>query len=132
MFTFPILGVRKVIERGIKDAAANGGFRNPYYGTRPGEGEKPGLWLVGDQGVYIMSNGKLGEGQKALVIYSAECHPAGNPDWWDYKRRWFGGDDGIEFIEADQLIPDFDRNFRATHLQVWLSETEIRFSLITR
>lgn len=106
MFTFPILGVRKVVERGIKDAAANGGFRNPYYGTRPGEGEKPGLWLVGDQGVYIMSNGKLGEGQKALVIYSAECHPAGNPD--------------------------FDRSFRATHLQVWLSETEIRFSLITR
>lgn len=132
MFTFPILGVRKVIERGIKDAAANGGFRNPYYGTRPGEGEKPGLWLVGDQGVYIMSNGKLGEGQKALVIYSAECHPAGTPDWWDYKRRWFGGDDGIEFIEADQLVSDFDRSFRATHLQVWLSETEIRFSLITR
>ncbi len=40
MFTFPIAGVRKVIERGKLDAAANGGFRNPYYGTRPGEGEK--------------------------------------------------------------------------------------------
>ena len=132
MFTFPILAVRKVIARGKSDAAANGGFRNPYYGTRPGEGEKPGLWLVGDQGVYIMSNGKSAEGQKALLIYSAECHPVGNPDWWHYKRRWFGGDDGIEFIEADQLVPDFDRNFRATHLQVLLGETEIRFSLITR
>ena len=42
MFTFPILAVRKVIARGEEDAAANGGFRNPYYGTRPGEGEKPG------------------------------------------------------------------------------------------
>lgn len=30
MFTFPILAVRKVIESGIADAAANGGFRNPY------------------------------------------------------------------------------------------------------
>ncbi|TIS81546.1 MAG: DUF3085 domain-containing protein, partial [Mesorhizobium sp.] len=54
MFTFPILAVRKVIDRGIADAAANGGFRNPYYGTRPGEGEMPGIWLVGDEGVYIL------------------------------------------------------------------------------
>lgn len=103
----------------------------PICGTRPGEGEKPGLWLVGDQGVYIMSNGKIGEGERSLVIYSAKYHPAGNPDWRDYKRRWFGGYGGIEYIEADHLIPDVDRNFRATHLQVSLSKTEIRFSLIT-
>ncbi|RUV41243.1 MAG: DUF3085 domain-containing protein [Mesorhizobium sp.] len=132
MFTFPILAVRKVIERGNSDAAANGGFRNPYYGTRPGEGEKPGVWLVGDQGVYIMSNGKLPEGARALVVYSEQCHPTGNPGWWDYKRRHFGGDDGIEFIEAERLIPLFDRNFRATHLNVELTETEIALSLISR
>lgn len=132
MFTFPIVAVRKVIERGIADAAANGGFRNPYYGTRPGQGEKPGLWLVGDQGVYILSNGKLAEGEKALVVYSEECHPVGNPDWWDYKHRWFGGDDGIEYIESDQLVPLFDRNVRAMHLQLRLSETDISLSLITR
>lgn len=30
MFTFPIVAVRKVIARGVEDAAANGGFRNPY------------------------------------------------------------------------------------------------------
>jgi hypothetical protein len=132
MFTFPILGVRNVIDRGIADAAANGGHRNPYYGTKPGEGEKPGLWLVGDEGVYIMSNGKIAEPQHALVIYSEECHPAGNPDWWDYKRRWFGGDDGIEFIEAARLIPMFDRNHRCTHLHVQLSETEVSLSLIAR
>lgn len=61
MFTFPILAVRKVIDRGMADAEANGGFRNPY-GLKPGEGERRGLWLVGDNGVYIMSNGKLAEG----------------------------------------------------------------------
>lgn len=131
MFTFPILGVRKVIDRGIADAAANGGFRNPYYRTKPGQGEIPGLWLVGDQGVYIMSNGKLPEGERPLVVYAEECHPVGNPDWFHYKRRHFGGDDGFEFIGVELLIPDFDRNFGATHLQVWLSGTEIRFSLIT-
>ena len=132
MFTFPILGVRKVIERGIADATANGGFRNPYYGIKPGKDEKPGLWLVGDQGVYIMSNGKLADGARPLVVYSDECHPIGNPDWWHYKHRHFGGDDGIEFLDADRLIPMFDRNMRCTHLRVQLTETEVSLSLIAR
>ncbi|TIV88152.1 MAG: DUF3085 domain-containing protein [Mesorhizobium sp.] len=132
MFTFPIVAVRKVIDQGIADAAANGGFRNPYYGTRPGEGEKPGVWFVGDQGVYIMSNGKLAEGAHALVVYSEQCHPDGHPNWWDYKRRHFGADDGIEFIEAERLVPLFDRHRRATHLTIALTEAEIALSLITR
>ena len=132
MFTFPIPGVRKVIERGKADAAANGGFRNPYYGIKPGKDEKPGLWLVGDQGVYIMSNGKLADGARPLVVYSDECHPIGNPDWWHYKHRHFGGDDGIEFLDADRLIPMFDRNMRCTHLRVQLTETEVSLSLIAR
>jgi hypothetical protein len=132
MFTFPILAVRKVIERGKTDAAANGGFRNPYYGIKPGKDEKPGLWLVGDQGVYLLSNGKLAEGGRALVVYSEECHPVGNPDWWHYKHRHFGGDDGIEFLDADRLIPMFDRNMRCTHLHLQLTETEVSLSLIAR
>ena len=132
MFTFPILAIRKVIERGKTDAAANGGFRNPYYGLKPGKGEIPGLWLVGDQGVYIMSNGKLAGGDRPLVVYSDECHPVGNPDWFHYKHRHFGGDDGIEFIDAERLIPLFDRNFRCTHLHVQLTEAHVSLSLITR
>lgn len=132
MFTFPIVAVRKAIARGIGDAAANGGFRNPYYGTRPGKGERPGLWLVGDEGVYILSNGKLAEGQKALVIHSEECRPVGNPDWWDYKRRWFGADDGIEYIDAEQLVPLLDRNPHCTHLHVRLTEDSVSLSLIRR
>lgn len=132
MFTFPIPGVRKVVQRGIADAAANGGFRNPYYGTRPGEGERPGLWLVGDEGVYLCSNGKLAEGDRPLVLYAEQCHPVGNPDWWDYKRRHFGGDDGVEFIAVELLIPAFDRNFGATHLNITLTETETTLTLIAR
>jgi len=132
MFTFPIVAVRKVIDRGKADAAINGGFRNPYSGMKPGEGEIPGLWLVGDQGVYIMSNGKLPDGQSPLVVYSEECHPVGNPDWFHYKHRHFGGDDGIEFIDAEQLIPMFDRNLRCTHLNVQLTERQVSLSLIVR
>lgn len=79
-----------------------------------------------------MSNGKLAEGSRALVVYAEQCHPAGDIDWWDYKRRHFGADDGIEFIEAERLIPLFYRNFGATHLNVELTETDIALSLITR
>ncbi|BCH19565.1 DUF3085 domain-containing protein [Mesorhizobium sp. L-2-11] len=103
MFTFPLHKMREIIARGRADAAANGGFRNPYYGLRPGEGEKPGLWLVGDEGVYLLSNGILAEGQRALVCYADECNPSTNPDYWLYKRQHFGGDDGIDFIDAESL-----------------------------
>ncbi|MER9001172.1 DUF3085 domain-containing protein [Mesorhizobium australicum] len=119
---FPFLPFAKLLERGKTDAANNGGFRNPYYGLKPGQGEIPGLWLVGDQGA----------GERPLVLYSEECHPIGNPDWFHYKQRHFGGDDGIEFIDAEQLIPLFDRNLRCTHLNVQLTETEVSLSLIAR
>ena len=80
----------------------------------------------------LLSNGKLTDGDRPLVVYSDECHPVGNPDWFHYKHRHFGGDDGIEFIDAERLIPLFDRNFRCTHLHVQLTETEVSLSLISR
>ena len=132
MFTFPIVAVRKVIERGIEDAAANGGFRNPYYGTRPGEGEKPGLWLVGDEGVYIMSNGKLADGQRPLVIYAEECDPKTNPDYWHYKRQHFGADDGIEFLDAEMLMKLITGSPAATHLTITMTDSSLSIALIRR
>lgn len=132
MFTFPIPAVRKVIERGIADAADNGGFRNPYYGIRPGEGETPGIWLVGDQGVYIMSNGKLADRMRPLVVYAEECHPTGNPDWWHYKQRHFGGDDGIEFLEAEGVLRLINADMALTHLRIGLTDSEITLTPIRR
>lgn len=125
MFTFPLAKVREIIARGQSDAAANGGYRNPYYGLRPGEGEKPGLWLVGDEGVYILSNGKLPEGQKALVCYAEECNPSTNPDCWHYKRQHFGDDDGIEFLDAVEVMRLLDAAADATHLCVEMTDTSI-------
>lgn len=125
MFTFPLAKVREIIARGQSDAAANGGYRNPYYGLRPGEGEKPGLWLVGDEGVYILSNGKLPEGQKALVCYAEECNPSTNPDYWHYKRQHFGDDDGIEFLDAVEVMRLLDAAADATHLCVEMTDTSI-------
>lgn len=54
------------------------GFHNPYYGTRTGEGQTAGRWLVGNEGVYILSNRKLCKGQKTLVINAEQCRPKGD------------------------------------------------------
>ncbi|WP_266065070.1 DUF3085 domain-containing protein [Brucella intermedia] len=132
MFTFPVDQVRALIARGQSDAATNGGFRNPYYGLRPGEGEQPGLWLVGDEGVYLLSNGKLAEGQKALVCYAEECEPSTNPDYWHYKRRHFGGDDGIEFLDAGELMHLLESMPDATHLRIEMTETSFSMLPIRR
>ena len=65
----------------------------------------PGLWLVGDQGVYLMSNGKPAllvdpADTRHVVAHAAEANPAGGVEaWWDVKRAAFGGDDGVVFLE---------------------------------
>lgn len=131
MFTFSFTDIRAVLARGRADAAANGGFRIPYQGISAESEARAGLWLVGDEGVYVMSNGSLAEGQRPLVIYAEECDSKTNPDYWHYKRRCFGGDDGVEFIDAVELKliaaqPD------ATHLQIVMDDTSISISLIRR
>ena len=71
---------------------------------------RPGLWIVGDQGVYLMSNSrtgifkpsKAGEEPSHLVAYAHQCDPTGDFDtWWENKRAAFGGDDGVEFLSAE-------------------------------
>lgn len=132
MLSFPLTSVREVITRGRADAEAHGGFRNPYYGLRPGKDEQPGLWLVGDQGVYLMSNGKLPEGVKPLVVYAEECDPRANDDWFDVKRRTFGGDDGVDFIHAEQLEAMMAAAPEATHLRVAFLQDSMQLYLIAK
>lgn len=68
---------------------------------------QPGLWLVGDHGVYLMSNG--GDSAKQLeggnAAYAHEVNPEKLPfeEWWENKRASFGGDDGCEFIDAETI-----------------------------
>lgn len=132
MLSFPIEAVREIIARGRKDAAANGGYRNPYYGMRPGEGEQPGLWLVGDHGVYVMSNGKLAEAGRPLVAYAEECDPTSNDDWFHIKRQTFGGDDGVEFFDAHHLEALIAAKPGATHLSIAFRGETIELCLVTR
>ncbi len=130
MLSFPIESVRAVIARGRADAEANGGFRNPYYGLDPGRDEQPGVWLVGDNGVYLCSNGKLPNGEKPFVAYALECDPRTNDDWFEVKRRTFGGDDGVEFIEAAQLEAMIAATPNARHLGITFDEDSMQLFII--
>jgi hypothetical protein len=87
-------------------AHAEGSARNfalHQKGTAP-----PALWLVGDDGLYLMSNGDPalpGPTSKNLVCYAAECDPTKLPfeTWWAVKTTAFGGDDGAEYFEASDI-----------------------------
>lgn len=132
MLSFPLTSVREVITCGRTAAEAHGGFRNPYYGLRPGKDEKPGLWLVGDQGVYLLSNGILPNGNKPLVVYAEECDPCTNDDWFDVKRRTFGGDDGVEFIDGEQLEAMMTVAPEAKHLRIAFLPDSMQLYLVAK
>lgn len=71
----------------------------------------PGLWLVGDHGVYLMSNAACDQniqqkdGNGMLVAYADQINPNTLPfeEWYDNKVAAFGGDDGCDFIAADMI-----------------------------
>lgn len=130
MLSFPIESVRAVIARGRADAEANGGFRNPHYGLHPGLDEQPGVWLVGDHGVYLCSNGRLPDGEKPFVAYALECDPRTNDDWFEVKRKTFGGDDGVESIDAVQLEAMIAAAPNARHLGITFDEDSMELFII--
>lgn len=81
----------------------------PLYGENTGKG----LWLVGDQGIYLMANtsdGEINSRPKAdgllPCVYAAECNPAtmAFEDWWANKQITFGGDDGVEFLPLADIV----------------------------
>jgi hypothetical protein len=93
--SFPIAQVREILEH----SKASKKHKAPYG---MGKGE-PGLWLVGDQGIYLMSNGDPGflrPGGGAVIVYAEESNPDKMEfdEWYGNKREIFGGDDGVEFL----------------------------------
>ena len=67
-----------------------------------------GLILVGDQGVYLMSQAPIEEVRGAglsHVVYAREVDPTTLPvnEWWAAKRKSFGGDDGTLLLTEDQV-----------------------------
>lgn len=90
----------------------------------------PGLMLVGDQGVYFMSNAKDDRpvGVKRDVAYALEINPTkvAFDDWWDAKNHSFGGDDGVEFVTIE-TIEAWLAGQSGKHLRLELTPTSMRF-----
>lgn len=69
------------------------------------------LWLVKDQGCYLMSNAELPEHEFPLVAYAHEANPKelDFDTWWNASRDVMGGDDcaitlPIEWFEGLNLL----------------------------
>lgn len=75
----------------------------------------PGLWLVGDSGVYMMSNAPQSDVDASSVphvCYAQHANPeVDDPaDVYDAKRAMFGGDDGCEFLDASIIEAALSRS----------------------
>lgn len=68
-----------------------------------------GLFLVKDQGAYLMSSGKPGlqkpDGKGSVVAYAAEVNPEKLEfdDWYEAARRIFGGDDCVITLPVEMF-----------------------------
>ncbi|MDU4190153.1 MULTISPECIES: DUF3085 domain-containing protein [Aeromonas] len=78
---------------------------------------KPVLMLVGDHGLYLITNAKA-EGSPAsrgTVIYAAGCNPKLDDDFYENKCELFGDNDGsirLPMEWADWAIQNKKRTFR--------------------
>lgn len=69
----------------------------------------PGLMLVGDHGVYIISNASYDEviaSGVPHVAYAAEVNPETMEfdAWWEAKKASFGSDDGADFLAESEIL----------------------------
>lgn len=99
--------------------------RNPTLIQRHYEGMKhapPGLILVADHGVYLLSNGLGAHGKRGVCApaYATEANPEKAPfeQWCEAREAVFGGGDGAEFIPADQVQDWLDNSLGAFRLHV--------------
>ncbi len=105
VITFRAADLRRVVEH----AMASTKFRRTYNDQFAGieEVTEPMLWLVGDRGVYLMSNGdpgdKTGVGDSLYVVFAEKISPK-DEGWYDTKRLVFGGDDFVESLPWCETI----------------------------
>jgi Protein of unknown function (DUF3085) len=134
--TFPIGGVFEALTE-LRAATAC----RTLYDEQTGKG----LWLVGDQGVYLMPNttdGPRAAGRKPgdsnFVVYARECDPTklAFDTWWANKKASFGGDDGVEFIpmmDIEQITTQPPGpGLAADHLFIELTASRFSMGVIWR
>jgi len=103
--------IRSEVEQQIVHARRS--TKHKVIFDRP-ETDKPGLWLGGDQGVYLMSNGdpslrephEIEAESGSLMAYAEECNPRklSFNEWRDNKDASYGGSDGTDFISMEEAM----------------------------
>lgn len=122
---FKTKDIKRCIEHALNSKHWNMGYSE--------SGPKPGLYLVHDHGVYLMSNGEPGDaltnGEVAVyVAYAEGCNPDTDADWWDTSRALVGGDDFAEtIIIGDDWLQACDEN-EEFHVRVEPEAIWTRFS----
>lgn len=80
-------------------------FKLPYTSETT---SKKGVYLVKDDGIYLMNAFSLGEGTtpnaQGFVIYAEGYDPSTNKNVWQDSRDAVGGDDFGEFVEMSSLM----------------------------
>jgi hypothetical protein len=124
------------IEKALEEVRTASTAR-PLYEEETGKG----LWLVGDEGVYLMPNTSDGihhrdlkENEHRLVVYAEECDPTklDFDEWWTNKRASFGGDDGVEFFalaEIERLVSPPPKGKQPKYLVADISPNQISLSI---
>ena len=100
---------------------------------------EPGLLLVKDQGVYLMSNGEPclqrpgAEEGHSKVVYAEGFDPerADIDAWYDSARHICGGDDFSELLDRE-LCEQLFAERAATRMRVTFFEETLKFDLLAR
>ena len=108
------------------------GHAQPYEETNG----TPGLWLVKDEGIYLMSNGKPGllntesndnHRTQLKVVFARGYEPLAD---YNKIREAVGGDDftmGTFDVEDFEAVLQFAKQHQRDEILIELTETEIRF-----
>lgn len=80
----------------------------------------PALWLVKDDGVYLMTNAPY---NPALGVAYAKGLESGGPLTWERARALLGGDDLCEPISAEMFDPDELRTASTVQVSLRMTST---------
>ena len=106
------------------------------YTYEPVENHEQGLWLVKDEGIYLISasnsDGKhlKGAGGKRVVTYARGYDPKYEDDLWE-KTYAVSRDDFAEFIPLGQLLEEWD-NQELRYLAVTLDEDTLEVAYMLK
>lgn len=117
---------RLAAREGLGDEAAMGAaIGGAALDSAAGADIPPGLWLVKDEGVYLMSNAELQGDPKVVYAHGYDPHQG---EVWDKCQRAMGGDDMCEFVPVDAFADVTAENCVAAVVRV--SSTSLSFGIL--